>query len=152
MTGPVWSLIAKVNLFSGSTGWHRFNLIDQFIKRADEWFFLGVKTTAHWDPWGNLVDITNQFVLEGVRGGLITLILFAIIVHEAVKIPGRFSTIAEDQKIVWLSWGICVSVLSHFINFWGVSYFGQIYMLLYITFSMVSACLDIDRVYQNSIM
>lgn len=135
MKAPVWHLISRLNVFSGSTGWYRYNLINQFIKNTKDWIFLGTKSTAHWG-WG-LQDITNQYVLEGVRGGLATLIIFVLLLIYAVKIPGSYSlrNIANDKK--WLSWGICVSVLGHCISFTGVSYFGQITMLLYLTFAIV---------------
>ena len=28
MKGPVWALIARVDLVGGSTGWHRFKIVD----------------------------------------------------------------------------------------------------------------------------
>lgn len=135
MKAPVWHLIARVNLIGGSTGWHRYNLINQAVNHFSEWMILGTRGTAHWG-WG-LQDITNQYILEGVRGGLITLALFiALLIWATAKVGGaslrRIST--EHQ---WLLWGICVSILGHCVSFFGVSYFGQIIMLLYLTFAIV---------------
>ena len=140
MNNPVWHLLARINIFGGSTGWHRFFLFDNFIKHTSEWILLGTKSTAHWG-WGQ-EDITNQFVLEGVRGGAITLIIFTIIVFYAVKIPGKFSLSCEPLEVKWMSWGISVAMLGHFTTFWAVSYFGQINLLLYFTLALVGFTLD----------
>jgi hypothetical protein len=143
MEAPVWHLISRVNVFGGSTGWHRFFLFDNFIKHIPEWFIIGTKSTAHWG-YGQ-TDITNQFVLEGIRGGILTLIIFIVIIYNAVKITGKFSlgNISPEKK--WMSWGICIAMLGHFVTFWGVSYFGQINMLLYFTFALVGFILEKDK-------
>jgi hypothetical protein len=135
MKAPVWHLISRINIFSGSTGYHRFFLFDNFVRHVGEWFVLGAKSTEHWG-YGQS-DITNQFVLEGIRGGFVTLLLFILIIYNAVKIPGTFSLANITPEIKWISWGICVAMLGHFVTFWGVSYFGQIIMLLYFTFALI---------------
>lgn len=137
MKAPVWHLMSRVDIFGGSTGWHRYNLFNQFINHASEWFFLGTKSTAHWDSSGQLVDITNQYVLEAVRGGAITLFLFIILLYNAVKITGKYSLLEDDIGKKFISWGVCVSLLGHIITFWGVSYFGQILMLFTLTLAIV---------------
>jgi hypothetical protein len=140
MKAPVWHLMSRVDVFGGSTGWHRYYLFDNFVHHVAEWFFLGTKSTAHWGR--GLMDITNQFVLEGVRGGMITLILFIIIIYNSVKIPGNFSLANTTPETKWMGWAICVAMLGHFITFWGVSYFGQIIMLLYFTFALIGFTLE----------
>jgi hypothetical protein len=134
MQVPVWHLLSRVNIFGGSTGWHRYYLFDQFVKHASEWFLFGTKSTEHWGE--GLVDVTNQYVLEAVRGGSITLIFFLFIMYNAIKICGRNSLALAEQPIHWLSWGVGISMLGHAVSFWGVSYFGQILMLFYMTLAM----------------
>lgn len=63
--------------------------------------------------------------------------LFCLLLVYAVKIPGSYSLRCAVNYGKWLSWGICISVLGHCVSFFGVSYFGQIKMLLYLTFAMV---------------
>jgi hypothetical protein len=140
MQAPLWHLMARGAFFSGSTSWYRYFLFDEFVKHTSEWFFLGTKSTAHWGA--GLTDITNQFVLEAVRGGIVTLVVFVIILYCAVKIPGKFSLDRVTPESQWISWGICVSMLGHFVTFWGVSYFGQINMLLFFTFALVGFTLE----------
>jgi hypothetical protein len=148
MKAPVWHLISRVDIFGGSTGWHRYFLFDNFVNHISEWFLIGTKATAHWGHGQS--DITNQFVLQGVRGGVGTLLLFSIIIYHAVKIPGTFSlrsTLPDEAK--WMSWGVCVVMFGHFVTFWGVSYFGQIDILLYFTLALVAFIMEQGKSMDN---
>lgn len=136
MNTPVWHLLARVNVFGGSTGWHRYHLFNEFINHMKEWIIFGTNSTAHWG-WG-LQDITNQFVLEGVRGGGISLLLFSLLIYKSVKIPGVFSTQTTQTDCQILTWGVSTAMFGHFVTFWGVSYFGQINMLLSFMFAVVA--------------
>jgi len=136
MEAPVWHLICRINLFSGSTGWHRYNLFNQFVKNIGEWFLLGCRDVEHWGVFKG--DVTNQYVLEGVRGGALTLAVFVIMVIQAVRITGICSMKSQGREKRILCWGFCVSILGHCVSFWGVSYFGQIMLLLYFTLAIVS--------------
>jgi len=40
MKAPVWSLIARVDIVGGSTGWHRFKIVDNFIRHFWDWWLL----------------------------------------------------------------------------------------------------------------
>jgi len=140
MKAPVWNLIARVNIVGGSTGWHRFYLIDECINHFSEWAILGTRGTSHWG-WG-LGDVTNQYVLEGVRGGMITLILFVILLVMAVRMPGKISLESIPPKTQWFFWCLSVSVMAHCLSFIGVAYFGQINMLLYLLFAIIGWCCE----------
>ena len=142
MNNPVWHLICRVNLIGGSTGWHRFILIDGAIKHFGEWALIGTRDTAHWGR--GLHDLTNQYILEGVRGGFVTLLLFVVLLIIAVKTVGRYSLRSMPIKQQWLAWCLCVSVLGHCIAFFGVSYFGQIKLLLYLVFATVGLVYEIS--------
>ena len=139
MTMPVWHLIHRLsNLGGGGTGYHRYLLIDAFIRRFGEWWFVGTRSTAHWG-WG-LQDVTNQYVLEGVRGGLLTLILFIVVIVLAFRDVGRLWRVSSrDRYHLALSWGIGVSLFVHCMNFIGVSYFGQMYVTWYLTLAMIGS-------------
>jgi len=133
MKAPVWSLLGRITIISGSTGWHRVALIDGAVNNFRNWALLGTDSTAGWGYY--LFDVTNHFILEGVRGGLLTLILFVAVLFVSVRITGGYSQrrVPRDQQ--WLSWAICTSLLGHFIMFLGLGYFGQIEILLYMTFA-----------------
>jgi len=140
MNHPIWFVVCKINIISGSTGWHRYWLFDNFVRHASEWVLLGCKGVAHWGIYAG--DITNQYVLEGVTGGVLTLLLFIILMVYSVRVPAIGSITDRDRTHRILCWGLCVSVLGHIVAFWGVSYFGQIMILLYLTFAIVSFLRD----------
>jgi len=136
MQAPVWHLISRISIVGGSTGWHRFILIDRAISHFGEWIFLGCRSTAHWGR--GLSDITNQYILEGVRGGFVTLALFLVLIYMALRTLLRLSLQHQQPKQQFLAWCLFVAILGHCIAFFGVSYFGQIMVLWYMTLAMVS--------------
>jgi hypothetical protein len=136
MKAPVWHLIARVNLFSGSTGYHRYLLIDRTILHFSEWALIGCRNVESWGIWAG--DVTNQFIIEGVTGGLSTMLIFIFIIGCAIRMTGRASIIPQPPQNKWICWAMCVSILGHCVSFFGVSYFGQITMLLYFHFACVS--------------
>jgi len=136
MRAPVWHLISRISVVGGSTGWHRYFLIDRAISHFGEWLFLGCRSTAHWGR--GLSDITNQYILEGVRGGFITLVLFLVMIYMALRILLRLSLQQQEHKQQFIIWCLIVTILGHCVAFFGVSYFGQIMMWWYMTLAAVS--------------
>jgi len=137
MKAPVWHLISRIGVVGGSTGWHRFILIDQAINHFGEWLFLGCRSTAHWGL--GLSDITNQYVLEGVVGGFGTLALFLVMIYMALRILLHLSIQHQQPKQRFLAWCLFVAILGHCVAFLGVSYFGQIMIILYLNFAIVGS-------------
>lgn len=124
-----------LNFTGSSTGWHRFILIEGAVKHFKEWWLFGTRSTTHWG-WG-LADVTNHLVLEGVRGGLLGLVLFVSVLAIGFKtLSSYYQKNIEKEKII-LCWGIFVSLIGHIAAFFGVSYFGQSYMFLYLTFAFI---------------
>lgn len=141
MKAPVWNLIARIDLVGGSTGYHRFLLINEAINRFSTWFLFGTRTTAYWGF--GLQDVTNQYVLEGIEGGFLTLIFFIIIMILCFRKVGKFIKIKADnpgliiqQKMVW-SYGVLL--LTHTVIFLAVSYFGQMITIFYLHIAMISS-------------
>jgi hypothetical protein len=130
MKAPVWHLISRVSAVGGSTGWHRYHLIDEAIRRFPEWALLGTNSTAHWGE--GLFDVTNQFVMQAVVGGLLNLVLFVTLLALCFQAVGRlWRSFSDDAATVALAWALGVSIFVHISNFIGVTYFGQTTMLLY---------------------
>lgn len=140
MNAPVWFLIARVSDVFGGTGWHRAYLIDQAVTRFDEWWLIGSSRTAHWaiDPGTILsmdpenMDITNQYIAQGLQGGLLGLALFVAIILQCFSIVGRWAgnqTLAlQDRQFGWF---LGVSLFAHCVTFVSVSYFDQILVYFY---------------------
>lgn len=136
MKAPVWALIARVNVFGGSTGYHRFYLFDQFLRRFNEWWLFGVQSTSDWGYY--LFDVTNNFVRIGVDGGLSTLVIFIAILAFSFQSIGRAIRSTEDDVRQKIYWALGASLLVHVVSFFGVSYFDQIKIVLYMLLGMVS--------------
>ncbi|MEM7624103.1 MAG: hypothetical protein AAF333_00595 [Planctomycetota bacterium] len=124
MAAPIWHLFVRVRIIGGSTGYHRFMLIDQFVKRFGEWALLGTPTTEHWGR--GLIDVTCHYIAVGIGGGVISLALFIGVIVVAHRSAIRCSVAAgEDRARADLSWALLTTVFAHSIMFMAVSYFGQ---------------------------
>lgn len=123
MNAPVWHLLARVNVIGGSTGWHRYHLIDAALRRFGEWALVGTQSTRHWGT--GLADITNHYILEGVRGGVLTLCLFVATIVIAYSRAGQLWRNASNDADARLGWALGASLTVHCLSFLAVSYFGQ---------------------------
>jgi hypothetical protein len=142
---PVWHLLARLASITGGTGYHRFKLIDEFIAHFSEWWLLGTGSTEHWHL-AQSSDITNQYILEGIRGGLPTLLAFVTVLVLGFRTTGRSVRRAmtlpqlspvERERTAMVGWGLGVCLAVHSVAFIGVSYFGQMSSLLYLHVAMI---------------
>lgn len=145
MEAPVWHLVSRMSAVGGSTGYHRFVLIDEAIRHMSEWWLVGTPSTVHWSEYFQTWDITNHYILQGVRGGVVRLLLFwALIVFSCLQLERVFKTTASraDQFVIWGLGGAMAASLACFI---GVSYFGQIEYLWHILIALCagSGCLGV---------
>ena len=133
MNAPVWFLIARMGDLLGGTGWYRSNLIQQAIYHFNEWWLIGSSYTANWSSGlplpgdRNNVDITNEYIAEGLQGGLLRLGLFLAIIVTCFKKVGR-AVHAErtDSHTAKLWWAVGVCLSAHCAAFISISYFDQI--------------------------
>jgi hypothetical protein len=125
MKDPVWFIFARVNIFAASTGWHRANLIDQTIRHFFDWWLVGVQNVEAWGVWWG--DVTNQFILEGIRGGLVTALLFLYIVILAFSMVGQTLADIKDEprRYQMLVWALGCTIFAHTVAFQDVAYFDQ---------------------------
>ncbi len=139
MKGPVWSLIARISAVAGSTGWHRYSIMDATVHNFSKWWLLGEPDPMSWGVW-EMRDITNQYVLEGLRGGLLTLVLFIAGISTAFTMVGKALRQVETQpQERLLVFTVGVSLFIHVWSYFGVSYFGQILMLWYLTMAIIGS-------------
>lgn len=130
MNAPVWHLISRFSAVGGSTGYHRYRLIDAAIHRFPEWALVGVNGTAHWGYF--LFDVTNHYVAQGVTGGALKLALFLWFMSLAFAGVGRlWRSVETDPAKLAVAWGLGVAMFVQAVCFIGVSYFGQIILLWY---------------------
>jgi len=137
-TKPVWHMFVYADIIGGSTGWHRYHLIDECIRRVAEWGAIGTQATNHWGP--GLRDVTNQFVLVGVRGGLVALAFFIGAISLAFGSVGRLWRVQLGRPAeTAMAWALGVTLFTHITSFFAVSYFGQIVTLFTIHMAIIAS-------------
>jgi hypothetical protein len=134
---PVWHLLCRINIFGSSTGYHRYLLVDNAINRFDEWWAFGIVSTDHWGH--QMFDITNQFLLEGVRGGFLTMLFFMGFVWAAFQSVGRASRLEPDTRESLSAWLVGCALFSHVSSFISVSYSGQSIIIFFLTLACAEA-------------
>ena len=140
MKAHVWFLLARVGIFSGSTGHHRAYLIDRALANLDDWWLLGTRSTVAWDEYYNLFDITNQYLVYGADGGLITMLLFILVIVRCFGAVG-LTVRALDEKsreLQFCVWALGAALFSHVVTFLSVSYFDQNFVNWYLLLAMIS--------------
>jgi hypothetical protein len=139
MKAPVWYLLARLSIVTGGGGWHRAWLIDQAVAHFDEWWLFGTTYTAHWGPAGevtvgdpNMMDITNHFIAEGVKGGVLKLGLFIAIIISCFRgIGRRLRTEGPNSPVGFFVWSLGVSLFAHCLSFISATYFDQTILIWY---------------------
>ena len=152
MKAPVWSLIGRVRIFSGSTSYHREVLIDLFMSHLSQWWLLGTKSTAGWTAWFLVPhDITNQFLRVGADGGVFTMILFITVIAFCFRELGRVRRTFDDAGVQRLSWALGVSLFVNVVCFLGCSYWDQVIVLWYTLLALVSRLSTLSPVRSASV-
>jgi hypothetical protein len=138
MKAPVWFVIGHFDVLGGSSSYERAHLIDNFIRNWPEWWLIGTSNNSNWgyDMW----DLCNQYVAEGLSGGLITLVLFVMMISRSfsrIGISRRLAT--ANRQAEWFLWALGVTLFSHVVGFLGISYFDQTKVSWYVLLAMISA-------------
>ena len=151
MSKPVWFIFDRISSITGGDGWHRSNLIDQFLKHASEWWIAGmpIENTGDWAAtkmsWGG-IDITNHYVSLGVGGGLISVVLFITFIKSGYSAIGKAMLRLREREemeggllLQSTLWGVGAMFCAHTINLTAVLYWDQSYVVFYIHMAMVSS-------------
>lgn len=131
INAPAWFVMARLSTVFGGEGAYRSWLIDQAISHFKEWWLFGTTYTANWGTRGqlvdaNMVDIVNQYVAEGVNGGVLKLGLFVLIIISCFKGLGRaLRDEPPSSRAGFIVWAIGVSLFTHCFSFFSISYFDQ---------------------------
>lgn len=147
MNSPVYYIMARLAAITGGSGWHRSFLIDNWIRHFNEWWLLGTKKTSHWMGGIHLLnrpddaDITNHFIGVAVNGGLISLILFILIIIYCYKRLGVSVQLEEKANINIriILWTLGVTLSAHIMSFMSVSYFDQIIVFWYMPLAVIAS-------------
>ncbi len=138
MKAPFWWAIQHLDLIGGSSGWHRAELVDLFIRHFFDWCLIGTKDNA---SWGHMTwDLCNQFVAEGEVGGLATFVCFiAMICISFSKLGTARKSVEGDRRKEWFFWIFGAALFSHIVAYFGISYFDQTRFSWFILLAAISA-------------
>ena len=142
MKAPVWALIARIDLTGSSSGYHRYQLVDQFIQRFGDWWLLGTKSNGDWgwDMW----DLANQYVAVGETSGLLPFLCFIAIIVFGFKYIGKARKAAHDRTNERLIWALGAALFANVVAFFGISYYDQTMVAWYLLLAMIpSACASV---------
>jgi hypothetical protein len=139
MQAPIWHLLARIQLVGGSTGWHRYHLIDQWLDHWREWWLMG--SSLGTDHWGQqMFDVTNCYVVVSMRGGVLVLALFlAVFVVGFIRMGRACRAAGKNREQALLAWALGVVLLQHALNYMAIAYFGQINALWYLQLALVAS-------------
>ena len=137
MNAPVWALIQRAGVVGGSSGYHRYILVDRFFQHFWDWWLLGTRHAGEWGYLSN--DIANQYVGIGESAGLLPLLLFIAAIVYAFKYLGRARQAAENNHDRRFLWAVGCALFAHVVAFFGLSYFDQLIVSWYALLAIISA-------------
>jgi hypothetical protein len=138
MKAPVWQLIDRMSIVGGSSGYHRYQLVDQCIRHFGDWWLYGVKDTGAWgwDMW----DTANQYVSVADSTGLVPLILFVATLVYGFKYVVRARDAWTDNKNMQLyNWALGGALFANCVGFFGISYWDQTQVVWYTFLAIIVA-------------
>jgi hypothetical protein len=153
MNAPVWYIFAHISSITGGDGWHRSYLIDVAYRHLSQWWLAGMPTsdTADWFAYvlvtTGAADITNQFIAFGLNAGLGAIVLFVLLLTRAFSNLGRAlaAVRSSSQKAggnEFLLWGLGIVLVVHIINWFGITYFDQMYLVWFMQLAAISTLSD----------
>ena len=142
---PFYHVVASYANPLGGSGWHRAKLIDCAIEHFDEWWLVGY---GDKDPgWGpslgmSKTDVTNEFILAGVRYGILGIIALCIVL--AATFFGLLSAYRKttEPKLRSLYWSLGCVLSSVIVTWLSVSFFGQLMPLFYCVLGIIGSSFD----------
>jgi hypothetical protein len=141
MHGPVWSLIEKIDLTSGSSSYHRYQLIDTLIRNFGDWWLLGTRNNGSWG-W-QMWDTCNQFVAVAVTGGLVTLIVYIMILKRGFRLIGNArKQVSGDRRQEWFLWCLGSALFANVVAQFGINYMVQLQLVLFPLLACISVAVS----------
>lgn len=138
MKAPVWHLISRIDLVGGSSGYHRYILIDNAIRNFDKWWLCG--TLERNFIFAGFNDTTNHYLALCFRGGISSCLAFMAVLAAAFLTVGRLlhATRADPSRQL-MSWALGVCMFQHTLSLLAVFYFGQAVVMLHLQFALIGS-------------
>ena len=150
MKAPIWYIFSRGGDVFGGDGWHRSYLIDVALRHLNLWWLVGtpIKDTADWFPYILLAtggaDITNYYLTFGLAAGVGAIALLIMVLVRAFRAIGLARAKIESPETsvrssALLLWGLGSLLTVHVVNWFGVSYFDQIYVIWFLQLAAVAS-------------
>jgi hypothetical protein len=150
MQAPVWYLPARISSLTGGGGWHRSYLMDIAFRELDQWWLAGMDATqtTGWFPYPlvttGAADITNAYLDFGLKGGLLAMLLFVVLLGLAFRRIGRGLHVLHRPSfggsgVAYLVWGLGCALVVHIMSWLGVTYFDQTYAIWFMQLAAIAA-------------
>ena len=139
---PFYHVIVSYANPLGGSGWHRAKLIDLAVEHFGEWWMFGY---GGQDPgWGehlgmSKTDITNEFVLAGVKYGVAGVVALVGVLAAAFRSLIDSYKWSTDLRVKSLYWSLGCTLVSVVITWMSVSFFGQVMPLFYCILGMIGS-------------
>lgn len=136
MKAPVWALIQRVDVVGGSSGWHRYGLINATIVHFGEWWLMGTRNPSSWGWF--MGDVSNAYMDAAVSGGLLTLVLFFGLLRQgfrALSVARRAAL--TDRRLELQVWAFNAALFSTATAFIGITFFDQSVLIWYALLAMI---------------
>lgn len=130
-----------VNLLGGS-GYHRATLVDLAIKHFGEWWLFGYgDRDPGWGPYLGMThtDLTNEFILAGVRYGALGIIVICGVLITAFRNLVCVYKKSVDPQLKSLCWALGSGLVGVIAAWMSVSFFGQLVPLFYCTLGIIGS-------------
>ncbi len=140
MNGPVWALIARVDVVGSSSGWHRYALVDNFIRHFSSWWLIGYKDFSNWgwDMW----DLCNEYVSMGLCGGLAGFVAFILVISRSFGGLGTArKLVSGNRKEEWFLWCLGACLFSNVVGFFGIAYAAQMNIVFFTLLAAISVAI-----------
>lgn len=163
MKAPIWYLPAKVSDLTGGGGWHRSYLLQVAFEKINLWWLAGmdIKGTKDWMPYvlasSDTVDVTNQYLSFGLTAGIGAIGLFILLLTRSFQAIGRVLNIVRSSylkasEIEYMFWGLGVMLVAHVVNWFGVCYFDQLYVVWFMQLAQISSLSQIYTSHMEKIL
>ena len=154
MKAPIWFLIARLGAITGGDSWHRSQVIEVFYQNLDEWWLAGmpIEATKYWIVTYNHatggIDLTNYYLVFGLTAGLGAMALFILLLVRGFSHIGNALVVVRnksesDKSLEFLLWGLGVMLTVHILNWLGIPYYDQTYVLWFMQLAVLATLSDI---------
>ena len=157
MKAPVYYLIARIDITGSSSSYHRAAIIEAALDHLHEWWFSGTDYTRHWMPYGvswseDHIDITNQYLQNGVNGGLPLMLLFIVGLWIAFRYVGQALRWISDAPFAekFMIWALGAGMFAHTATGISVNYFDQSIVFLYLNQAAIASLHASTRLTQTA--